>query len=249
MRRVLTAVLAAALAAPAAARADDQADAKAIIEQAIKAQGGPEKLEKSRTFSVKMKGKLHIMGMDLDITGASYTEPKRIRNEAELEIMGKPIKTAQVFTETKGFVVVNDMTIDFDKDVVEAAKEKMYAAEVGRLVVLTKDKEFKLSTLGESKVDGKDALGVRIEHKGRADITLYFDKKTHMLVKAEGREKDPQSGEESNVETVFGDYKDIDGVKVPHKITIAKDGKPFVEAELSDYKFEDKLDDSLFAKP
>jgi hypothetical protein len=48
---------------------------------------------------------------------------------------------------------------------------------------------------------------------------------------------------------VFEKYETFDGAKVPVKMTVTRDGRKFVEAELSDLKTLEKLDDGLFAKP
>jgi hypothetical protein len=50
-------------------------------------------------------------------------------------------------------------------------------------------------------------------------------------------------------EVFYSNYGDVDGVKFPMKILITRDGKPYVEAENSDVKAVDKLDEKLFAKP
>ncbi len=58
---VLTAC-AVSLMAAATVRADDAADAKAVVEKAIKAMGGAEKLDQTKAFTSKMKGKVFVMG-------------------------------------------------------------------------------------------------------------------------------------------------------------------------------------------
>jgi hypothetical protein len=230
-------------------RADDQADAKAIIEKATKAHGGADKLANVKAFTSKMKGKVHVMGLDLDFTGSTaMQEPEKMRVEIESEVMGMKFTSLQVFNKDKAWASINGMTMELDKEAVAAFKEKLYLGDVGRLVKLT-DKQFKLKPLGEIKVDGKEAIGVHVECKGHADVNLYFDKKTNLLVKTETREKDPASGEEYATSTILGDYKVIDGVQVAHKAEIKRDDKPFVEAEISDYKIEKELSDTLFEKP
>jgi hypothetical protein len=232
-----------------AARADDQADAKAIIEKALKAHGGADKLGKIKAYTSKMKGKVHVMGLDLDFTGStSVQEPDKMRVEIEAEVMGMKVTSLQVFNKDKAWVSVNGTTMELDKDAIEAFKEKLYLGEVGRMVNLT-DKKFKLSTVGEVKVAGKEAIGVRIECKGHADVSLFFDKKTNLLVKTETREKDPASGTEFATETIVSDYKVVDGVQIAHKAEVKRDDKPFVEAEISGYKIEKELSDTLFEKP
>jgi hypothetical protein len=50
-------------------------------------------------------------------------------------------------------------------------------------------------------------------------------------------------------EVTFSDYKEVDGAKVPAKVVIKRDGKPFVEGEMKNLKTVTKFDDSTFAKP
>jgi len=250
MRRLLSVACAAAvlILAPAA-RADDK-DARAIIEKAIKANGGADKIDKVKAVVVKGKGTVHVMAMDLDFTSVnSSQDADKMRVEVDVTVMGMDFKTVQIFNKDKAWSGVNGTFTELPKEAVEEFQEKMHGSRVGRLTPLLKDKEFKLSALGESKVGGKEAVGVRVEYKGKRDINVYFDKKTSLMLKTETREKDLQSGMEVNSETFMEEYKDKDGLPVPHKITVKRDDKPFVELEVTDYKAEDKLDDSLFAKP
>ena len=50
-------------------------------------------------------------------------------------------------------------------------------------------------------------------------------------------------------ESLYADYKEMDGAKVPMKVTINREGKVYVESESTDVKPVDKLDDSTFGKP
>jgi outer membrane lipoprotein-sorting protein len=186
----------------------------------------------------------------VDYTGdISSQVPDRLRFEMALTVMGTDLKIAQVFRGDKGWVAVNGMVMDMTKEQLAEMKEQMYVSSLTRLVKL-RDKEYKLSPLGEAKVEGKDAVGIRVEHKDHRDVSLYFDKKDGLLLKTETRAKDPMAGDkEFTAETFYGDYKKVDGTPVAHKITVKRDGKPFVESEASDVKLAEKLDDSTFEKP
>jgi hypothetical protein len=128
-------------------------------------------------------------------------------------------------------------------------KEEIYAAWVADLVAL-KEKMFTLSSLGETNVDGKPAVGVKVSSKGHRDINLYFDKETGLLAKSETRVKDEMlGGQEVGQETFYSDYKEVQGVKVAMKAVIKRDGKLYVEADTTEYIPAEKLDDNLFLKP
>ena len=251
MIRKASLVLTAALGAGAvsAVCADDAADAKGIIEKAIKAMGGAEKLDKMQSYTSKMKGKVFVMGLDIDLKATSTVSGDRMRIESDIEVMGMQIKQLQIFNKDQGWIVTNDMKMDMTDDMVASIKERVYSSRVGRLTPLLKDKDFKLSVIGESKVEGQDAIGIRVECKGHSDTSVYFDKKTHFIVKTERREKDPMGGTEFNAENFLSDYKEVDGLKMAQKIKVIHDGKEFLNADVLEYKAETDVSDTLFAKP
>jgi len=91
---------------------------------------------------------------------------------------------------------------------------------------------------------------VHVEHKGYRDINLYFDKESNLLLKMETRIKDPlRGGEEVAAETLYSDYRNVDGVMTAHKIAIKYDGKTYIESEVTEVKYAERLDDHVFEKP
>jgi hypothetical protein len=190
------------------------------------------------------------MGDGIDYTGENSVQlPNRIRTEVEVDVNGQKFKFVQVVDGDKGWMKLGDNTEDLNKDMLAEAKEQMNVAQISHLTVLT-DKDYKLSTLGESKVGDRPAVGVRVEHKGFRDVNLYLDKENGQILKTETRGKDlMQDGKEYTAETFYDDYKMVDGVLVAHKILIKRDGNKYVEAELTEVKVSEKLDDGVFAKP
>jgi hypothetical protein len=238
------------LLSAAAARADDQADAKALVEKAIKAHGGGDNIDKVKAGTMTMKGKVYRDGNEIDYTGSvAFQGPDKQRVEVAFSAGGMNFKFVQVLNKDKGWTALNDTVNELDKDTVAEVLEGLHANGLeGLYPALFKD--AKLSTLGEVKVDGKPALGVRVETKGRRDVSLFFDKETHQLVKSERRAKDALTGgDEFSEEKFYGDLKEVGGVKVPHKLTIKRDGKVYLESEITEYKPVEKVDDSQFAKP
>jgi len=232
----------------ATARADEAADAKAIVTRAIKASGGQEALAKYKASTAKIKGELQAMGATVPFTGEMATDGNdRQRLALELELGGQKFTVTQVLNRDKGWVKLNDETMDMDADKLAEALEQAHSGWVMTLVPLLA-KEFTLTGLGESDVEGKPALGLRATFKGRRDISLFFDKQTHLLVKTESRVKDEESGQEVNEETLLSQYEGKE-VKQPMKLNVKRDGKRYIDAELSDLKMVEKLDDETFAKP
>jgi len=104
--------------------------------------------------------------------------------------------------------------------------------------------------VGEGGVYGREAVGLRVSRKGHRDVTLSFDKASGLLLRTECVVKDLDSGgRELVVETLYDDYRPVDGVQVAHRFTIRRDGRLYVQSEAVEVKVAEKLDDRLFARP
>jgi outer membrane lipoprotein-sorting protein len=229
-------------------RADDAA-ARATVDKAVQALGGEAKLAKFKAATGKLKGTFHGLGAPLAFTGeTAYQGPDQERFALEATVDGEKLVFISVLNRDKGWTKLNDDVDEMGKDELADAQEEAYANWVTTLLPL-KDKEFKLTSLGESKVESRSVLGVKVSRKGRRDVKLHFDKETGLPVKVEARVKDDDTGMEVTEETLLSDYKEIEGTKHPMKFTVRRDGKVYLEAELSDYKPVEKLDDNVFAKP
>jgi hypothetical protein len=45
------------------------------------------------------------------------------------------------------------------------------------------------------------------------------------------------------------DYQDKNGMKIARRVEIVRDGKTFMDIEITDVQALEKIDDSVFAKP
>jgi hypothetical protein len=252
MTRMLAAACAVALwlGASCAARADDQKDLSDLVAKAVKAHGGADNIAKAKIIIMKGKGKFYGINEDGIPYGGTWSiqDPDRIRVEIEGEVMGQKFKFVHGFDKDTGWTLMDDKVQDDSKEQVAETKETMHAGRLARLIGLN-DKECKLSAVGESKVNDRPAIGVRVECKGYQDVSLFFDKETNQLVKMERRATDVQMNKEFTEETLYGDFKKVNGVLVSHKQTIKRDGKVYVENETTEFEVKDKLDDKLFKKP
>jgi len=230
-------------------------EAKAILEKAIKAQGGEAKLAKLKTARIKVKGKgdFPMVGEQDFVIEDIWQAPDRYLSTIEMHIGGQDVTIKQCLNGKEGWTSVNDMVIDMPKKDFAEFKEQAYAESLERLGFL-KDDSFKVDVLKEIKVNDKPAVGVVVMSKGHRDVKLYFDKDSGLLVKREHDvmnegDKD-EEGKLVNQQVFFSDYKEKDGLKVAHKLVANRGGKKFIEAEVTDIELPDKKwEDSVFAKP
>jgi hypothetical protein len=252
MVKLVSALFAGCLAAivGGSARADQPVELKALVDKALKAMGGADKVSKLKTSSWKGKGTLLIDGTSVPYTEESATQqPDQFRFEMELDFNGQKLNQILVIDGDKGWIKVANQTTDMPKNVRSALKDYFYALGLAMNPAGFLDKEVKLAPLGEIKVGDKTAVGIQAVRMGRRDVNLYFDKDTGLPLKIDltaGRLEDEM---EVSFEFLFNEYKDFDGAKVCTQMTWKRDGKVYLEREVSEIKTQEKLGDGVFNKP
>lgn len=223
-----------------------QESPKDLLERAYKAQGGYDKMAKLKATLVKGKGIIYLPVAEVSFTSEGASQlPDKFKSTLHFEINGMKVTQVQLLVGDKATILVNGNAQEIDDNMKKEIKEQVYVEHVTSLIPL-RDSTFTLTALGESKVDGKPALGIKIASKGHRDVNLYFDKETALIVKASYQAYDPLAMKEVSQEQSYSDYKDLAGIKYPTKSLVNQDGKKFMEIEVTEYKGLEKLDDSVF---
>ena len=228
-----------------------QQEARAIVEKAIRAQGGEAKVAKLRTMRIKAEGTTDLVPGQPNLPFTiedTWQMPDRYKTAISFQLMGKKFTQTQVIDGDKGWIRTNGQVQDMPKDAVAEMKEQRYAEDLDRLGFLSA-KGIEFSLLDEIKVEGKPAVGVLVTSKGHRNVTLFFDKASGWLVKREQRVLDPSSNKEVRQEVIFSDYQDKGGLKHYTKIVALRDGKKVIAARVTEVEFFEKLDAKVFAKP
>jgi hypothetical protein len=250
MKSLLLSVLAIGLLLGASpGKADEQADAKALLDKAIKAMGGQEKLAKLATASVK--GKLTGSPGGKDITlelDGLWQGMSQYRVEAEVQEGGNNFKGLLVFNGDMAWSRKGDNTRDAPEGVASFMQNIFYAGRIPQMLPAVSGQPYKVSLLGEVMVGTQAAKGILISHNDRKDVSLYFDKDNGLPIKSEVRVSEPRTNKEMTVEYRYGNFKDFAGLKLCGTVTVKLDEKEFT-LELSEIKGIEKVDDSRFDRP
>src|SRR5207237_1927991 len=108
------------------ARASDD-KAKAIVDKAVQALGGEEKLNAAKNFTWKGKGKINFMGNESDFTMEGAVQGlERYRGQFEGEFGGNKIKGVTVLNGDKGWRKFADNNMELDKDGVANERRNLY---------------------------------------------------------------------------------------------------------------------------
>ena len=221
----------------------DMAKAKEVFAAAVEAHGG---LEKLRTVkNVVMEGQATVnspMGpMNLDIK-EYIVYPDKFRQD---------IKTPQgemgiVFDGTSGFALTPMGSQPLPPEMTAALKDDIFRQPFWLLASLSKD-DSSVQYAGTEEVMGKSAVLVLAPQPSGEALKILISEETHHIVKMSFRET--EQGVVVNKETLLGNYRDVDGVKVPHHIQQNVEGELFTETRISSVTLNAELDDTLFQEP
>ncbi|HMF11833.1 MAG TPA: hypothetical protein VKE94_05985 [Gemmataceae bacterium] len=243
-------VLSVWIASNGVGRADEQAEAIKIVDAAVKAAGGAAKLAKLETLSLKGKGTINNDAKEASFTGEGTLRGlDHFRLDLDVSLGDEPVKIVFALDGKKGWRKVNDRVFDTPDLAIPLLTSGFQAFRMTQMLTPLKAKDLKLSPLGEIKIDGRAAEGIKITRKGRPDVDLFFDKETHLPVKCGLPDKLPEEDQEQTFEWVFSGYKELGGVQHPTKLVLNVGGKKRLELEINELRPGEKVDDGVFAKP
>jgi hypothetical protein len=251
MKRFLGAVMVAVLMSGVSSpiRADDK-DTTAILDKAIKALGGEEKLSKATAVSWKSKGTITFNGSDNEISSqATLQGLDHYRSEFEGKFGDNEIKGVTVLNGDKGWQKFNDNDMEMDADAVTNEKHRINLVAIPTTIIQVKGKGFKIESTAEEKVGDKPAVGIKVTGPEGKEFKLYFDKESGLPVRVVAKVAGFGGGEDFTQDTTLSDYKDFDGIKKATKVSSKRDGEKFVDLEITEFKVLDKVDPALFTQP
>jgi len=244
MRGLFPALFAVATLVTISTSARAQDSTQAILDRAIQAHGGDSKLANLKAGHVKSRSKLLSNGLELD-QEVVYLLPNRFRETVTYKNSGQEHRMVSVCDGKQATLKIDGRDAQLDERWRRELTEAGYLLGVQRLFAL-KDKQFKLAPLGETTIDGKPAVGIRVSAEGHRDVNLYFDKASGLLAKLQRQATDPRTGLEFTDERIITAYETRDGLPTVRNALVLRNGQKFMEVTIFEAKFLDKVDDSEF---
>ena len=101
---------------------------------------------------------------------------------------------------------------------------------------------------GKEKVGDREAFLLVFEPPNGSAIRQYIDTETYLPVKAVVKLDVPQLGRQVEQTSEFFDFKEVDGLKIPFRITATSEVQRFT-IELKKVEHNVPVDEALFSKP
>jgi hypothetical protein len=252
MRRVLFVTFVGSMVGTACVNAGAE-DPRAIVQKAIDAMGGEQKLAAYKTTVSKGTCTFYGNGRGINCTGEwSKQLPEKLKASYVMDVGGRKMTRVEIITKDAGWTVMAGRASAASADHLADVHEGLEALYASTLLFPLKEPVYQLSYAGESKIDGRPAVGVKVsrkvEGKGRREFTLYFDKEHGFLVDLQVRVKGID-GREVDQDTIYSGYRDFDGVLNSSKSVTKRGGKIFLETEITEFKTPAQLPPHTFDKP
>lgn len=238
MRFLKTLAVLALVASPAAAESLDE-----VLAQHFEALGGKEKL--AAVQSAKLAGKQQFGPQEAPFL-IQWKRPSMVRMEFTLQGM----TGIQAYDGTTAWMVMpflgkndpEEMTGDDLKDIIEQADM------IDGPLFDWREKGHTVELLGEEDIEGTPAWKLKLTRKNGDVSTIWLDKDAYVQIKSEGKRK--RGDQEIEIETAFGDYKEVDGLYFPHSIESKPKGAPQgATITVDSIELGAEIDDAVFAMP
>lgn len=190
----------------AAAPGPDKPKGDEILDNYVKVTGGKEAYAK--LHNIVSHGTMEIAGAGVKGTLDSYhTAPNKMYVEINFQGIGK---VEQGFDGKIGWEksVLNGSRILDGDEKASLARESVFNGDVS-----WRELYSKAELAGEEKVEDKPAYKVILTAKEGPPVTRYYDKETGLLVKTVETLKTAMG--QITSETLYKDYKKVDGVLMP----------------------------------
>ncbi len=182
--------------------------AEQIIENYVKALGGTAEMDKINDYTIKAE--ISIMGQKVEMT-QMFKKPSM--SITDLGTGGMSIQK-EVFDGTK----IKRSGMGGTQEITEG--DELISTKVSTGVCPERyfaKNGYKMTVKGTDKVGDFDVYIVDVEYTKTKTVTYYFDVKTGLLLQKSSTVQGPQ-GEAQQIEA-FSDYKAVNGVLFPYKMT------------------------------
>ena len=242
--RSAMAVVVLACAQIAAAQTADE-----IIEKSIAALGGRAAFDKIKTRS--MSGTITLNTPVGDIPGSIEilnARPNKARTviKADLSSVGAgPLTIDQRFDGQTGYVID---TLQGDREMTGNQLDNLRNAGFPHAFLNYKEAGFSVKLQGKEKLGAGEAYVLIFEPAKGSTIRQFIDAQTLLPVRFTMSVNVPQVGADVEQTTTLEDYRDVEGVKMPFKLTASSSLQSFT-VTLDKIAHNVAADDKLFVKP
>lgn len=215
----------------------------AILESMVRAMGGAERIRGLKDMTTEASAVFKTPQGDLNVASTNYLVfPNKVRQEATLPF-GQLI---MVYDGARGWMMtpqgVRDMPASQQNEMVQQNTRNSFIAVQDALAG-----KRTVVFVEAAEVGGKPADVVQFSDAAGSVFRVYVDAATGRPVKKTYKGSSPMVGP-VDVEELYSDYRDVEGLSLPFKITVIQNGRTFAEINVTSYQLNKTPDPALFVK-
>ncbi|TET70781.1 MAG: DUF4292 domain-containing protein [Candidatus Aminicenantes bacterium] len=214
-----------------------------VVEKCIDVLGGEGAAKKFSSYQAKGEMKIAMRGMELSGKLESILLDGKSWNRTELAFGQEVYTMIQAYDGKTAWMdrmgtIVDQPSLNYESD-----------SDHGIFLLAEKDSKFSFTK--EKEIDGRKAVGIEVDFKGKK-TTFYIDKENSTVL--EMVYKDLYFGEKYTKEMLekrirFADYRSIENVFFPLHMTFYQEGKKLMEFQFSEVTFKPEVSLARFKRP
>ena len=218
-----------------------------ILAKNLEVRGGEDAIlavQSTRSTGTMRMGGSAAGALEMPFT-AEFKRPNKVRIEFTMQGM----TAVQAYDGEVGWSIMpflgktepEEMAEDQLKDIKEQA-------DFDGILVNYEEKGHTVELMGTEEVDGTPAYKLKVTKANGDVVNLFLDQEYYIEFKADTKRE--IQGSEIEVSTVFGDYKEVDGLLFAHSMEMSFAGNPEGQViTIEDIELNVEIDDDRFAMP
>jgi outer membrane lipoprotein-sorting protein len=212
-----------------------------VIKKNIEASGGYEKLKSIQT----MKSTFKFITQGIEGPAVVFNKrPNKFRLNATIQ--GMEMVQAYDGNVAWGIFPFGGNS-DPQKLTEEQTKDLAENADIDGDLVDYKSKGHQVELMGKEDLEGTEVYKLKLTTKNGNVRYIYMDSEYFLPIKITSKVK--QGENEYEVDTFQGDFKEVDGLLIPHSTEIKVGGNTVRQLTLEKVEINPELDDSMFTMP
>lgn len=215
-------------------------DLDEVLAKFYQANGG---LEKMKSFtSLTMRGTFFQPESGMEMPVVIHSKMKN-KIRIELSVQGQTIVIA--YDGTTPWQLI-PFTSELPQEMTEEeGNEFAEGSDFASPLITYKEEGHQLELVGEEEMNGVPVFELKLTREDGRNVRIFLDKSTGVQLRS--TMTDPSNGTE--VESVSGDYRDVDGMLMPFSMENKVNGLSQMKITVATYEINPPLDDEIFSIP
>lgn len=191
----------------------------------------------------KLTGKLTQSGMEIPIIQLAK-RPDKVRFEGTFQ----GLTFIQTFNGKEGWGLNPFAGVTDPQPISEdELKSLRYQSDMDGMLWNWKEKGYTVTFDGKEDMEGTSCFKIKLLTKEGDVFTYYIDSDSYIMIRSNTKVK--IMGNETEADTYYSNYTQVEGLAVPGKIDTKMNGQLAMTIVVDKVELNTALDDSLFEKP